>query len=385
MSDQPQHFYQAIAILSGQLKLDGTHPILTIGDWDYPAYASKVVRRKHQPGQVQNFRVYPCVRHKQLAFQLVNVVDSPPTAITLNGCWELHKDVPHFIIYRNGELSPGDRFVRNIVPVFWENAPPAEGQFWQAVAEMQDGAIVVTKAQGPFDPPPKGRLYIPESASGEPRQALPKPILKPKGSESESQSPAIPAPTIAKVQAVQMIASAEAVPAPVSTKPLTAQEIHAMATSAKISLTCKLNQVPAHRELADKRIEFFLKDGDSDRIFTVQMKPKVFKKLTDHGFADWVAAITGEIGPATETGFELANAAVQVFEKKLKAEVDAVAKATVEQKPDAQSVCVALAQPPKSAGEAVAKGKAEVEPKGVIAQTEKGGKKKGLLDGVRLK
>jgi hypothetical protein len=149
MSDQPQHFYQAIAILQGQLKLDGSHPILTIGDWDFPDYASKVVRRKHQTGRVQNFRVYPCVRHKQLAFQLVNVVDSPPTSVTLNGCWELHKDVPHFIIYRNGELSPGDRFVRNLVPVFWESAPPADGQFWQAEAEVRDGAFVVTKAEGP--------------------------------------------------------------------------------------------------------------------------------------------------------------------------------------------------------------------------------------------
>jgi hypothetical protein len=270
---------------------------------------------------VQNFRVYPCVRHKQLAFQLVNVVDSPPTPITLNGCWELHKDVPHFIIYRNGELSPGDRFVRNLVPVFWENAPPADGQFWQAEAQLQDGMIIVTKAQGPFDPPPKANLYIPELVNGEPRQTLPKHILKPKSAESESQLPAIPASTIVPAHAIA--------PLP-PTLTLTAQEIYAMATTAKISLTCKLNQIPAHRELADKRIEFFLKDGDADRIFTVQMKPKVFKKLTDHGFADWVAAITGEIGPATETGFELVNAAVQVFEKKAKAEVDAVAKATVE-------------------------------------------------------
>ena len=56
-----------------------------------------------------------------------------------------------------------------------------------------------------------------------------------------------------------------------------------MATPAKISLTCKLNQLPAHRELPDKQIEFFLNDG-GDRIFTVRVKPKMFKKLTDHGF-----------------------------------------------------------------------------------------------------
>jgi hypothetical protein len=369
MTDHTQHFYQAIAIIQGQLTLDGSHPILTIGDWDYPAYASRVVRRKHQPGQVQNFRVYPCVRHKKLAFQLVNVVESAPTPVTLNGCWELHKDVPHFMIYRNRELSPSDRFVRNLVPVLWENAPPADGQFWQAEAEMRDGAIVVTKAEGPYEPPPKARLYAPELVNGEPRQALPKPILKPKSAESVGRSPVIPA---------HAIAPAKAAPTPVSIKPLTAREIYAMATAAKISLTCKLNQVPAHRELADKQIEFFLKDGDSDRIFTVHMKPKVFKKLTDHDFTDWVAAITGEIGPATATGFELVNAAVQVFEKKPKAEVDAVAKAIVEQMPEA------IAQPPKRGAGALARpgqgegGKAKTQP-------EKGGKKSGLLDGVRLK
>ena len=104
-----------------------------------------------------------------------------------------------------------------------------------------------------------------------------------------------------------------------------------MATTAKISLTCKLSEVPKHRELADKRIEFFLQDGESDRIFTVQMKPKLFKKLTDHGFADWVAAITGEIGPATETGFELVNASVQVFERKAReADTGAEAKPAAE-------------------------------------------------------
>jgi hypothetical protein len=267
--------------------------------------------------------------------------------------------VPHFIIYRNGELSQGDRFVRNLVPVFWENAPPADGQFWQAEAEVRDGAFVVTKAKGPYATPPKARLYVPEVVNGEPRQALPKPILKPKGTESKGRLPAIHAPAIA---------SAEAAPTPVSTKPLTAQEICPMATTAKISLTCKLNQVPTHRELADKRIEFFLRDGKSDRIFTVQMKPKVFKKLTDHGFLDWFAAITGEIGPATATGFELVNAAVQVFEKQARGGRDA----EVEEGK-------AIAQPETSAGGAVAKGKTEVEPKGAVA-----GKRKNLLDGVKL-
>jgi hypothetical protein len=54
-----------------------------------------------------------------------------------------------------------------------------------------------------------------------------------------------------------------------------------MATVAKISLTCKLNQVPKHRELPDRRIEFFLQDGKSDRIFTVQMKSKIVQDVQE--------------------------------------------------------------------------------------------------------
>jgi hypothetical protein len=192
MTDHTQRFYQAIAIIQGILSLDGSHPVVTVGDAVFPAYASKVVRRKHQPGQVQNFRVYPCIRHKQPTFQLVNVVDLQPTAIKLNGCWELHKGEPHFAIYRNGVLNPGDHFCRNLVPVVWEDAPPADGQFWQAEAQVRDGAFVVVKADGPFVPPPKSKPSVLESSRDEPRPALP----KPKPVAPTAKSPAKPAPTL---------------------------------------------------------------------------------------------------------------------------------------------------------------------------------------------
>jgi hypothetical protein len=132
-----------------------------------------------------------------------------------------------------------------------------------------------------------------------------------------------------------------------------------MATPTKISLTCKLSQVPAHRELPSKQVEFYLQDGESERIFTVQMKPKMFKKLTDHGFADWVAAITGEIGATTATGFELVNAAVQVFEKKPRGESEAGAQEK------------AVAQKPA----------AEVQ----LSEKNEVGKRKNLLNGVQMK
>jgi hypothetical protein len=339
-------YYQAIAIIQGTLLLDGSHPVLDVEGMSFPAQASTVVRSKHQPGQVQNFRVYPRILNRQAGFQLINIISTPPTPLTLKGCWELHQGLPYFGIYRNEARNPRDRFDRTLVPVVWDDAPPADGQFWEAEAELRDGAFVITKAEGPFVPPPKVGFSGSGSATTESRQAFTPPIRKRKDAE-QVHRPVPSASVAAQVQTIPPIL------------PLTIKEIRDMAIPAKISLTCKLNQVPPHRELPDKRIEFYLKDGESDRIFTVQMKPKMFKKLSDHGFADWIAAITGEIGAATETGFELVNAAVQIFEKKPKGESEAgVQEKAVAQKPNV-----------------------EVQP----SEKDGAGKRKSLLNGVQMK
>jgi hypothetical protein len=53
MTDQPERFHKAIAIIQGMLSLNGSHPVVTVGNAVFSTYVSKVVRRKHQPGQVQ--------------------------------------------------------------------------------------------------------------------------------------------------------------------------------------------------------------------------------------------------------------------------------------------------------------------------------------------
>jgi hypothetical protein len=78
--------------------------------------------------------------------------------------------------------------------------------------------------------------------------------------------------------------------------------------------------LPLRWENADELTEFFLSEGD--RVLTVRVKPKQFKRLTSHDYEDWMAAIAGSLGPATTTGFELANASIQVFEKKAQAAED---------------------------------------------------------------
>jgi hypothetical protein len=319
MTEPQQHFYQAIATIEGILTLDASNSSLSAGGSDFPVIVAKKVRQSHKPGQVQCFFIYPMYKRGQPAFKINNIVARAPEPIIIKGCWELNNNSPCMVVYRNALIHGHDKNLKNVFPVVWENAPEADGQFWELEVEVRDGAFAVTRAEGPFDPPPKATEFI-----------LPQP-----------KAPKDPPKLAANPQSF----------APTSIKPLTPQEIRAMATPAKIQVTCKLNEVPKHRELADKQVEFFLQDGESDRIFTVRMKPKIFKKLTEHGFTEWVAAITGEIGPATETGFELVNAAVQVFEKKAR-EVDAV--------------------PNEKAGDGYEKGE------GVS-------KRKSLLDGVKMR
>jgi hypothetical protein len=126
-------------------------------------------------------------------------------------------------------------------------------------------------------------------------------------------------------------------------------------------------------------------DGSANNIiFTACLKPKQFKKFTDHGYSHWVATVTGEIGAATATGFELFNPSVQVFEKKAKTEneTEATASGTASEA-GKEAEKKALAQPvaeqriaPATAAQAMARPpQAESTPS----------KKKNLMAGVRVK
>ncbi len=325
MTEPQQHFYQAIATIDGILTLDGSNSSLSAGGSDFPVIVAKKVRQRHKPGEVQCFFVYPMYRRGQPAFKINNIVARAPEPIIIKGCWELNDNSPCMVVYRNALIHGSDKNLKNVFPVVWENAPDADGQFWELEVEVRDDAFAVTRAEGPYDPPPKATEFIPPQ---------PKPQKEPPKLANKTQPSA-----------------------PTSIKPLTPQEIRDMATAVKAQVMCKLNQVPKHRELPDKRIEFFLADGD--RVFTVKMKPKMFKKLTDHGFTEWVASIAGDLGPATETGFELENASLQVFEKKAKVETEA--------KPEAKASAVHRPETPKAE-----------------AQTD-AGKRKELLDGVTMR
>lgn len=92
----------------------------------------------------------------------------------------------------------------------------------------------------------------------------------------------------------------------------------------KLEITIKITELPTATAV-ENGWQHFQIDCDG-RIISVTVKPKVWKKLTDAqaNFPQWVGAIAGSMGEATENGFVLLEPNIQVFEKKPKADkVDA--------------------------------------------------------------
>ena len=92
-----------------------------------------------------------------------------------------------------------------------------------------------------------------------------------------------------------------------------------MATVGKLELVIKIGEFPTDVKTVENNWKSFELDCNG-RIFSVTVKPKVFKKLEDAqaNFPMWVAAIAGKLGEATDKGFILADPNIQVFEKKPK-------------------------------------------------------------------
>ena len=92
-----------------------------------------------------------------------------------------------------------------------------------------------------------------------------------------------------------------------------------MSIQGKLELNIKINELPTDVSVDKNGWKTFDLDCEG-QIFSVTVKPKVFKKLEDAqaNFPMWVAAIAGKMGEATETGFVLLEPNIQVFEKKPK-------------------------------------------------------------------
>lgn len=116
-----------------------------------------------------------------------------------------------------------------------------------------------------------------------------------------------------------------AVSSPPATKklpePITSSDLATatQTTKGKMEVVVKLNQLPEDVKTVDKGwLEFVVDTGEALVIITV--KPKAFATLEQAklDYSDWVAAISGQMGEVTITGFRLESPAIKVFERKAK-------------------------------------------------------------------
>jgi hypothetical protein len=153
--DKPK-MYQAIGIISGVLELmQPPYSNLVVGDHTYSVTVSQKAEVKHEPGQLQNFKVYPLITKGKLGFSLLRVIKEAPekSGMTLKGCWVMYEEQPRLIIYRNKNRNSGES--KTVLQLIWEEAPVADGKYWEIEAEVNGEKITVIEAIGPFTPPRK--------------------------------------------------------------------------------------------------------------------------------------------------------------------------------------------------------------------------------------
>jgi hypothetical protein len=85
-----------------------------------------------------------------------------------------------------------------------------------------------------------------------------------------------------------------------------------MATTGKLEIVIKITELPEAKTIKDGW-QYFELDCNG-RIFSVSVKPKMWKKLTDaqENFSMWVGAIAGQLGAMTPSGFILDQPSIQV-------------------------------------------------------------------------
>jgi hypothetical protein len=176
--------YEAFGGISGVLDTTDDHcPVLLVDDLTYPVFLTRIVQKKHQPGVIQHFIAYAKIFNGKLGFTLLSVSSKPRTTFNLKGCWEVHRGVPQFNVYLN--LVPPSYSTSSILNLVWDDAPPADGQYWELVAELRENSFVVLQSIGPFASPPRSQESRKKKKQNS--QALP---------VSESNSPPVAKPIL---------------------------------------------------------------------------------------------------------------------------------------------------------------------------------------------
>ena len=90
-------------------------------------------------------------------------------------------------------------------------------------------------------------------------------------------------------------------------------------TEVKSEITLKFNEFPEAKPAANKKVEISLTDQNGV-IFTALINAKSWRKAEADAaaFSDWGGAVSGKLGQRTENGFEVVDAGIKDFEKKVK-------------------------------------------------------------------
>lgn len=90
-------------------------------------------------------------------------------------------------------------------------------------------------------------------------------------------------------------------------------------TEAKSEITLKFNELPTAITAPNKKVEIELEDQNGV-IFTALINAKSYRKAEAdvQAFSDWGGAVSGKLGNKTDSGFEVLDAGIKVFEKKAK-------------------------------------------------------------------
>ncbi|MBD2598141.1 hypothetical protein H6G74_28005 [Nostoc spongiaeforme FACHB-130] len=89
---------------------------------------------------------------------------------------------------------------------------------------------------------------------------------------------------------------------------------------AKSEVTIKFSgELPTATPAANKKVEVSLTDQNGV-VFTALINAKSWRKAEANAleFGDWAGAISGKLGQRTDSGFEVVDAGVQIFQKKAK-------------------------------------------------------------------
>jgi hypothetical protein len=249
--------YQAIGTINGILELtESQYSSLTVGDQTYCVILSRKVKEKHQPGQLQGFRVYPSIIEGKLGFNLLGVIAEAPerSLMILKGCWTIYREEPRLIIYRNSK----DSDAKTVLQLIWEEAPipTIQRRYWQIAAELKGEKFEVIQAIGPFDPPRKSF----GKKSTVIKSNVPRPILK--GAEPREIKSDAPPPILKSAKTSRAIEPPESEPIietasePIALNASTAIEETTIATEAtEVIEPMAASEIKAIAETANEPIE----------------------------------------------------------------------------------------------------------------------------------